>query len=55
VWLSAKCVARSSRLPLRSSPRVKTKVVPAAKATLDAQTKSFGAQTKTAGSASPMK
>ena len=53
--VSSKCVARSSRLPLRSSPRVKTWRVPAAKASLEAQAKSDGRQTNTAGSASPMK
>ena len=49
------CAARSSRLPVRSSPRVNTFCVPALKAILLTQPKFFGLHTTTAGSALPMK
>jgi hypothetical protein len=47
--------ARSSKLPLRSSPSVNTFLVPRRNASREIQVKSFGAHTTTAGSASPMK
>ncbi|MNE48612.1 hypothetical protein D3C80_1430860 [compost metagenome] len=47
--------ARSSSVPLRSSPSVNTDCVPALNAIFDTQPKLAGAQTTTAGSALVMK
>ena len=55
VCSSACQAARSSSVPLRSSPSVNTFFVPARKAILLTQAKLRGAQTKTAGSALPTK
>ncbi|MNV80100.1 hypothetical protein D3C71_1736820 [compost metagenome] len=55
VWLSPWCAARSSRLPVRSSPSVKTCCVPSVKAILLTQPKLPGLHTTTAGSALPTK
>ncbi len=50
------CVAaRSKSVPVRSSPKVKTFLVPALNATCDTQEKFLGLHTITTGSALPMK
>ena len=55
MWRSLQWAARSSRLPVRSSPSVNTCAVPALKAMRLTQVKFFGEHTTTAGSALPMK